>query len=189
MKNYEDEILISFIIKDKNTDAFEELYDRYKNMVFNRVFNFVGNIEDAKDLTQDIFLKCFVKLHSFEGNSKFSSWLYALTYNHCVNYIQRNQSHKIKHNSIDYEKVEYIIGDDSEKILFQIPVDILKLALEKINAEEKSLLLLKYQDDLSIKDLQNLYHISESAVKMRLKRARTKILKVYKSLKLETHGI
>ena len=111
-----------------------------------------------------------------------------MTYNHCINYIHRDQSFKIKHNSLDYENVESSIADRGEEFLFQIPVDLLKLALAEVHVEEKSLLLLKYQDDVSIKELQTLYNISESAVKMRLKRARTKVVEVYQTLKMETYG-
>ena len=82
-----DEDLINAIVKTNNTLLFEVLYDRYAGLVYNKCFGFAKDEDEAKDLTQDVFLKLFVKLASFKGKSKFSTWLYAFTYNHCVNYV------------------------------------------------------------------------------------------------------
>jgi RNA polymerase sigma-70 factor (ECF subfamily) len=58
---------------------FGVLYDRYEHLVYNKCF--VNSIDEAKDLTQDVFLHVFIKIGSFKGNSKFSTWLYSVTYN------------------------------------------------------------------------------------------------------------
>lgn len=71
-----DEDLVSRIAKTNNSILFGVLYDRYSNKVYNKCIGFVKNEEEAKDLTQDIFLKLFIKLSSFKGQSKFSTWRY-----------------------------------------------------------------------------------------------------------------
>ena len=71
------------------------LYDKYAMMVYNKCFGFAKDADEAKDLTQDVFLKLFVKLASFKEKSKFSTWLYAFTYNHCVNYVTRSTAKKV----------------------------------------------------------------------------------------------
>ena len=123
----------------------------------------------------------FVKLSSFKGKSKFSTWLYAFTYNHCVNYVNRNTAKKIEKQSVDETHIEdsgYNI-DENDNDINQLKVDKLKEALELISPEEKMILLLKYQDRLSIKDLTGILDIGESAVKMRIKRAKEKLINVY----------
>ncbi len=175
-----DEELVKVIVKTNNTLLFEILYDRYATLVYNKCFGFAKDADEAKDLTQDVFLKLFVKLASFKGKSKFSTWLYAFTYNHCVNYVTRNTAKKFEKKSVDYKDIEnlsYYEEDDTS--FLDMKVDKLKIALELISPEEKMILLLKYQDFLSIKDIESVLGIGESAVKMRLKRAKDKLKTVY----------
>ncbi|MCK0109515.1 RNA polymerase sigma factor [Flavobacteriaceae bacterium S0825] len=176
-----DEELVKTIVSSNDTLLFEILYDRYAKMVYNKCRGFSKRDDEAEDLAQDIFLKLFVKLKTFKGNSKFSTWLYAFTYNHCVNYVNRNTAKKIEKQSVDATHIEdsgYSIEDDDNDIN-QLKVEKLKEALELITPEEKMILLLKYQDYLSIKELTDILDIGESAVKMRIKRAKEKLINVY----------
>ncbi|WOD43082.1 RNA polymerase sigma factor [Hwangdonia lutea] len=178
--NLPDEDLVKAIVKTNNTVLFEILYDRYATLVFNKCFGFAKDADEAKDLTQDVFLKLFVKLASFKGKSKFSTWLYAFTYNHCVNYVTRNTAKKFEKQSVDYKDIENLSYHDEDDTSFlDMKVDKLKVALELISPEEKMILLLKYQDFLSIKDIGSALEIGESAVKMRIKRAKDKLKTVY----------
>jgi len=174
-----DEELVSAIVKTNDTLLFEVLYDRFATMVYNKCYGFAKDEDEAKDLTQDVFLKLFVKLASFKGKSKFSTWLYAFTYNHCVNYVTRNTAKKIEKQSVDYADIENISEQESESDFSDMRVDKLKKALELVSPDEKMILLLKYQDNLSIKEVVSVLGVGESAVKMRLKRAKEKLLTVY----------
>lgn len=175
-----DEDLVKAIVKTNNTLLFEILYDRYAGLVFNKCYGFSKDEDEAKDLAQDVFLKLFVKLGSFKEKSKFSTWLYAFTYNHCVNYVTRNTAKKFEKQSVDYKDIENLSeDDDGDDGFINMRVDTLKEALELISPDEKMILLLKYQDSLSIKELVSVLDIGESAVKMRIKRAKDKLLKVY----------
>ena len=176
-----DEDLISAIVSSNNTLLFEILYDRYSKVVYNKCIGFSKSNDEAEDLTQDIFLKLFVKLGTFKGKSKFSTWLYAFTYNHCVNYVNRNTAKKIEKRSVEVDNIAdtYYNPDEDDNSINQFKVEKLKLALELISPEEKMILLLKYQDSLSIKELVAVFNIGESAIKMRLKRAKEKLIKVY----------
>ena len=176
-----DEDLVKTIVSSNDTLLFEILYDRYSKMVYNKCRGFSKSDDEAEDLTQDIFLKLFVKLKTFKGKSKFSTWLYAFTYNHCVNYVNRNTAKKIEKQSVDATNIEdsgYSI-EDNDSDINQLKVEKLKEALELISPEEKMILLLKYQDYLSIKELTDILDIGESAVKMRIKRAKEKLINVY----------
>ncbi|WP_179019867.1 RNA polymerase sigma factor [Winogradskyella forsetii] len=177
-----DEALVEAIVKTNDTMLFEVLYDRYATIVYNKCYGFANGIDEAKDLTQDVFLRVFVKLSSFKGKSKFSTWLYAFTYNHCVNYVTRNTAKKIEKKSISTENfsLENIGEDiDSTQEFENMRVEQLKEVMEMISQEEKMIILLKYQDDLSIKELADVLDIGESAVKMRLKRAKEKLVRQY----------
>lgn len=175
-----DEMLVEAIVKTNDTFMFEVLYDRYASMVYNKCYGFANGVDEAKDLTQDVFLRVFVKLASFKGKSKFSTWLYAFTYNHCVNYVTRNTAKKIEKNSISSDYIENIGENvDSTQEFQNMRVEQLKKVMELISPDEKMILLLKYQDNLSIKELSEALDIGESAVKMRLKRAKEKLVHKY----------
>lgn len=174
-----DEDLVKAIVKNNNTLLFEVLYDRYATLVYNKCYGFAKDADEAKDLTQDVFLKLFVKLASFKGKSKFSTWLYAFTYNHCVNYVTRNTAKKFEKQSVDYKDIENLSEDRDDSNILEMRVDKLKTALELISPDEKMILLLKYQDFLSIKDIGSVLEIGDSAVKMRIKRAKDKLVTVY----------
>jgi len=180
---YSDEKLVKQIVADNDTMLFGKLYDRYAQMVYNKCYGFAKSEDEAEDLTQDVFLQLFIKLRTFKGKSKFSTWLYSFTYNFCVNYVNRNKQRKIQYNSVQVENSEYKLTQEvSDESLFEMKTDKLKKAMELIAVEDKSILLLKYQDGASIKELVDLMEIGESAVKMRLKRAKERLLEIYKTL-------
>lgn len=179
---YTDAELIEQIVKNKDALLFAELYDRYSKLVYNKCLGFAKSNKEAEDLTQDVFLMLYVKLGSFKGTSKFSTWLYSFTYNFCVNYVNRNKERKINDNSVKFDTQEEVPVDVTDNLLLQMQVDKLKKALELIAPEDKTLLLLKYQDGASIKELEDVLEIKSSAIKMRLKRAKAKVVEMYNTI-------
>jgi len=178
-----DEELVQKVVANNNTLFFGVLYDRYSKMVYNKCYGFAKSKDEAEDLTQDVFLMLFVKLASFKGKSKFSTWLYSFTYNFCVNYVNRNKQRKMSDNSISMEKAEYNLTEEiPDESIYELKANKLSKAMELISAEDKSILLLKYQDSSSIKELSEVLEIGESAVKMRLKRAKAKLLEIYNTI-------
>ena len=177
-----DEALVELIVNSQDPLLFKVLYERYVLMVFNKCLSFSKNSQEAEDLCQDIFLKLLVKIHSFKGTSKFSTWLYSFTYNHCVNYYHRNKFNKFEKSTSNIEQMcDELIAQVSEEDLSQLlKLEKLNEALELIPFEDKQILILKYQEFKSIKDLMELHNAGESAIKMRLKRAKEKLLGVYK---------
>ncbi len=176
-----DEELVKEIVKTKESILFAELYDRYARIVYNKCLGFANSKVEAEDLTHDIFIKLYMKLYTFKGTSKFSTWIYSFTYNFCVNYIQRN-SYKTREKVQEIEIKEDSLDDIDDYNFFQLKAEKLKKVLSIIDPKDKMILLLKYQDDISIKELQTILEISESAVKMRLKRAKGRVMKIYKKL-------
>ncbi len=178
-----DEELVKQIVADNDPILFGKLYDRYAKLVYNKCYGFAKSEDEAEDLTQDVFLQLFIKLRTFKGKSKFSTWLYSFTYNFCVNYVNRNKQRKIRDKSVQVENSEHKLTEEvPDESLYEMKADKLKKALEQISPEEKSILLLKYQDGASIKELVTLMELGESAVKMRLKRAKERLLEIYNTL-------
>lgn len=178
-----DEELVERIVANNDPLLFGQLYDRYAKMVYNKCYGFAKSDGEAEDLTQDVFLQLFIKLKTFKGKSKFSTWLYSFTYNFCVNYVNRNKQRKMRDKSIPVDETEYKLKTEvPDESLYEMKAEKLKKALELISVEDKSLLLLKYQDGASIKELVSLMEIGESAVKMRLKRAKEKLMQIYNTL-------
>ena len=174
-----DEELVSAIVSNNDTKLFEILYDRFSRNIYNKCYSFVNNEDEAKDLTQDIFLKLFVKLSSFKGNSKFSTWVYSFTYNHCVNYVTRSPFKKHEVRLTDTYKIENYPEKVEDEENNEGLEEKLNIALEDISKDDRSLLILKYQDNLTIKNLEQVLGISGSAVKMRIKRARERLVLSY----------
>ena len=177
-----DEELVRKIAKTRDTALFEELYNRYAKIVYNKCFNFTNQYAVAEDLTHDIFLKLFLSVHQFSGKSKFSTWLFSFTYNFCVNYVTRSKEYRIMTDSVEIEERNLPAVDFDDSLIYNMQVEKLEKALEKISPQQKMILLLKYQDDVSIKELMDLLGIGESAVKMRLMRAKADLLEIYNTL-------
>lgn len=177
-----DEELIEKITQTNDTFLFGILYDRYAGVVYNKCIGFTASHETAQDLTQDIFVKLFVKLKSFKGESKFSTWLYAFTYNHCINFLQREVKGKKAEYSVSDEVRDELADEVSDSEIFEMKAQQLKQAMDLISPEEKAMLLMKYQDDISIKEIAKAMELGESAVKMRLSRAKANLVKQYNQL-------
>lgn len=176
-----DNVLVDLIITSRDPILFKVLYERHALMVYNKCLSFSNNNYEAEDLCQDIFLKLLDKIKTFKGNSKFSTWLYSFTYNHCVNYYHRNKFKKYEKNTLHIEQLcedtsKENLDDDSNQTL---QLERLTRVLGLIPRDDKEILISKYQDFKSIKDLMKLYNVGESAIKMRLKRAKEKLLGMY----------
>lgn len=172
-KKAPDDVLIKAILSEGKTELFGILYDRYADKVFRKCISFVKDKDAAQDMVQDILLKAFTQLSRFKGNSRFSTWLYAISYNYCVEHYRRNS--KFAKTDIDSGPDIAEPDETQEEELLSARSDQLKRALDMISPEDKMLLMMKYQDDTSIKDLMAQLDISESAVKMRLARARKRV--------------
>lgn len=173
----EDDQLVEHLKNGGDSQAFNVLYKRYRRRVFDKCVGFVKNREVANELTEDIFSKTFEKLAGFKFKSSFSSWLYTITYNHCIDFLREKK--RIHYPKWDSEHEILEIVDESDQSVSNISYENLIVVMEMIHPEEKALLLMKYQDELSLKAISKALRITEDAAKMRLKRARTRVLYLY----------
>lgn len=176
--NKSDEEIVHLLMDSGNHELFEILYSRYFKKVKDKCFSFLKDSKQSEEFANDILTKAYEKIPGFKGNSSFSSWLYSITYNYCIDYLRiKKKLHYPNWN--DSHEIPEII-DESEADFEVASYENLLTILELIHPEEKVLLLMKYQDNLSIKHIAKTLRISEDAVKMRLKRARTRVIYMYK---------
>lgn len=170
-----DEELVRLYVETQRNVYFEELYDRYVDKVYRKCLSFVKNEAQAEDFTHDIFLRVVLKVGSFKEYAKFSTWLYSITYNYCMDQVRQVK----KQAEIAFDE-NFDLEDDTEDLeLVEMQTQGLKKALQKIDPDEKAILLMKYQDNFSIKEISETFKITESAVKMRLMRTKEKLKKIY----------
>ncbi len=171
-----DNELVSLILNATNPTEKRRLqgmlYDRIIGQVYRKSLYMVHNKEIAKDLTHDIILKVFLKLDSFRGDSQFQQWVSAISFNHCLTYLEKKN--KVKHEEIDLVYPELSSNDHEfeEKNLLENELNCLELVMDKISTHEKALLIMRYYDEMPIKEIASALNIGESAAKMRLLRIR-----------------
>jgi len=173
-----DEEIVHLIMDAGKHELFELLYSRYFKKVRDKCFSFLKDSKLSEEFANDILTKAYEKIPGFKGNSSFSSWLYSITYNYCIDYLRIKKKLHYPDWNINNEIPEII--DESETDFEEASYENLLIILESIHPEEKVLLLMKYQDNLPIKHIAKTLRISEDAVKMRLKRARTRVIYLYK---------
>lgn len=180
-RDLSDEELVAQLQAAMDADRFGVLYDRYSSRVYQKCIGMTRNRDLAKDLVHDIFLKAFLNLTKFDHRSKFGTWLYSITYNYCLDHLRKVQRHReddIDERTVGGEDPE----DQSEAALLGLRAERLDRVLQEIDPGDRAILLMKYDDELAITDIQQAFELSESAVKMRLMRARERALAKYRSL-------
>ncbi|MBK6539763.1 MAG: RNA polymerase sigma factor [Flavobacteriales bacterium] len=176
-----DEELVSQLQQEMDAERFAVLYDRYSTKVFQKCVGMARDRDLAKDLTHDIFLKVFVNLSKFDHKSKFGTWVYSITYNYCLDALRKNQRHQ--EQDIDERMPESLpLNDESEAALLGLRAERLDQVLSQIDPADRAILLMKYEDELPVADMQAALGVGESAVKMRLLRARERAIAKYRQL-------
>ena len=176
-----DEELVN-AIRTNDRSALGELYNRYYKKVFGKCYSLCKKQEEAFDLAQEALMKAFDNIHSFKGESSFSTWLYTITHRHCLAALKKNgrfQFHPLQDNFLgDEEKNDPspAAEENTEKAEQEL---IMYSLINALPERERELLNLKYLQGESIENLQVLLNISSSAVKMRLKRTREKLNALY----------
>jgi len=146
-----------------DTHSFAILYDRYAQIVFNKRISFSKSKEEAEDLTHDIFVLLFAKLRTYQRRSKFSTWLYSFVYNYCVNYVQRTLKKKNEKFVVMDDVHKYAEEEVPDEKIYELRSDLLQFALKKLKPDDRRILLMKYQDDISVKDIMDTLELGASA--------------------------
>jgi len=168
-------------LKTQEPSYFSLLYQKYAGKIYGKCISLLKEEALAKDATQEIFIKIFMNLCKFEEQSKFSTWVYSITYNYCIDTIRKKK--KLKNIfSNDMEKAPDLEDEVPDEKLLAMEVSRLKVVLDNMPPGDKAVLMMKYQDDMLIKEIAEALSKTESAIKMKIKRAKHKAQRVYKEL-------
>ena len=183
MKNEQYAIRDEQLVADlQNGDkkAMGELYLRYYMLVFNKCLSFSKDTDDAGDLAHDVMLRVMEKIHSFNGNSKFSTWLFSITSNFCTDQKRKSKGKYVEPLDSYFNLSDTYYEEKASLIeLYKKETCAVKV-MAQICKDDQQLLFMKYHERRSIREIQKLFNISVSAVKMRLARARAKAQSLYK---------
>ncbi|GAB1397168.1 RNA polymerase sigma factor [Saprospiraceae bacterium] len=166
--------LVRLYIDTQSQEYFSMIYNRYANKVYAKCLSMLKNEEWAIDASQDIFMKIFMKLIvKFEEKSQFSTWVYSITFNYCIDSLRK---HKKENEIFAHEKElkDQPYEDDNEAEVFEMEAQKLEKVMDMIPGEDKALLIMKYEQSMSIREISEILDKTESAVKMKIKRAKEK---------------
>ena len=180
-----DQILINQIV-DGDTNSFTILVDRYKDLVFTLALRMLKNREEAEEVAQDTFIKTYKSLDKFKGDSKFSTWIYRVAYNTCLDRIKKNKKHVNTIEINEFTAHQLVSIDNAlDKMENEERQAAIQSCIDKLPSEESFLLTLYYFDDLSLNEISKIIGISSNSIKVKLFRCRKKLATILKS-QLET---
>ncbi len=168
--------------------AFREIVERYQAKVFSIIYGILRNRNDAEDIAQQVFAKIYFSIKNFDFRSSLLTWIYKITVNECYDYLRKKRVRKLVYES-DFSSDDTLRVGNSEPTADVIPVDhrlaqhdlIVKL-LGKISEEDRSLILLKEVEGHSVEELSSMTGMNENTIKVKLFRARQKLLKAAQRL-------
>ena len=180
-----EETLIINRVLSGDGDAFEALVLEHQKNVYNLALRLTGNEQDALDASQEAFIKAYTKLGSFRGGSRFSAWLYRVTYNICLDMLRKNGRSNVislNYTDSDGEEGEYEIPDSrptpEDALEKRELTEAINEAMEHLSPEHRQILALREGADMSYADISALLGINEGSVKSRISRARKSLAKI-----------
>lgn len=169
--------------------AFAEIVERYQTKVFSIIFGILRQRNDAEDIAQQVFAKVYFSIGSFDFRSSLLTWIYKITVNECYDYLRKKRVRKLVYES-DFSAEESLVMENSEPATDRRPAIDTRLAerdfvlklLAKVSAEERTLMMLKEVEGHSVEELAEMTGMNENTIKVKLFRARQKLLKAAERL-------
>lgn len=178
---YKGDILYIEQVLNGRIDAFGFLVDHHKDHVFNLAYRICCNREDAEEIAQDSFLKAFRSLSGFKMKCSFSTWLYRIVYNTAISYMRTRKKGLLSLEDFSPEKMEYLNNEPGyEASESEYRCFLVNNSMRVINEEERGLITLFYYEEMSTDEISLATGLSKSAVKVKLFRARQKMLEFIK---------
>ncbi len=166
--------------------AFEEIVERYQRLVFSIIYHYVGGRDLVEDLAQDVFLKVFRSLETFDMRGPLKSWISRITANTCLDELRRLRRHKVYTftdlSADDESRIEEFFEQFTSKgILTESDVSDLFVLLEKLlgrlNDKDKMAFVLREMEGLSYAEVAQAMKTTEVAVRIRISRSKKKLQK------------
>jgi RNA polymerase sigma-70 factor (ECF subfamily) len=168
--------------------AFNQVVTAYRRRILGTISRLIGRPEDVEDVAQEVFVRLYFSLGQLRTPEVFEPWLYRLTVNACYDYLRKSRR-RLEFRMADLSDQQVMMADaaagtraqddDSEKRRVRDTVNNL---LSSVSEEDRILLTLKEVEGLSLKELEKIYNVNENALKVRLFRARQRVLKNMKDV-------
>jgi RNA polymerase sigma-70 factor, ECF subfamily len=171
-------------VQAKDEMAFREIVERYQAKVFSIIFGILRNHNDAEDIAQQVFSKIYFSIKNFDFRSSLLTWIYKITVNECYDYLRKKRVRKLVYES-DFSEEDAQRMQNTDAAIDQNPAadtrlaqrDLIGKLMSKLSAEDRSLLLLKEVEGHSVEELSQMTGMNENTIKVKLFRARQKLLK------------
>lgn len=167
--------------------AFNLVVTAYRKRIFGTVARLIGRPEDVEDVAQEVFLRLYYSLDQLRTAEVFEPWLYRLTMNASYDYL-RKQRRRNESRMADLSEQQVVMADaaaggrtDADERRRRKAKELVDQLLEAVSDEDRMLLMLKEVEGLSVKELEKIYGVKENALKVRLFRARQRVLKAFES--------
>ena len=169
--------------------AFREIVERYQSKVFSIIHGIVRQRNDVEDIAQQVFTKVYFSIRNFDFRSSLITWIYKITVNECFDYLRKKKVRKLVYES-DLSEDEVRRVENTEPSVDRQPrADenlarrdyVLKL-LTRVSEEERMLLMLKEVEGYSVEELSGMLKMNENTIKVKLFRARQKLVKASQRL-------
>lgn len=182
MIDNQDQIHIDKVLSG-NAHAFSYLLEKYKDYVFSIAVNIVKNREEAEDVAQESFVKAYNQLKTFKGNSKFSTWLYTITFRTAISAIRKNS---LVMSNIDTHIIDNY-GDDGlvnqiEMLANKDREFYIKKALKELPELDALVLTLYYLNENTTEEIEEITGFNKNNIKVRMHRARKKLAESIKRI-------
>lgn len=175
MNHQDDHDIIARVLAG-NTQDFAVLVRKYEQYVYTLCLRMVKNREEAEELAQDVFVKAYQKLSSFRKESKFSTWLYRVTYNRCLDFLAAAKRKKYTEDIDQISGFELAQTEHALDLLHKKERTAhLQKCLDKLPEEEAFLITVFYFEERSVNEIAEITEMSPSNVKVKLYRARKKL--------------
>ena len=169
--------------------AFKDVVDRFQSKVFSIIYGILRNRNDAEDIAQQVFAKIYFSIHSFDFRSTLLTWIYKITVNECYDYLRKKKVRKLVYES-DFSEDDARKMESSDMAVDRAPAaddslakrDFVSKLLSKVSEEDRSLILLKEVEGHSVEELAQMTGMNENTIKVKLFRARQKLLKAAQRL-------
>jgi RNA polymerase sigma factor (sigma-70 family) len=177
-----DSQLIGLYLQDQDARHFSQLYRRYAGKVFAKCISMLADHGLARDATQDVFIKILLNLSKFTEQSSFSTWVYSITYNYCIDLIRKKKKNILVFTE-DIGRVSTATEVEMpDSVILEMEVNRLEKVMHKLPVGDKAILDMKYTEDMSIKEIGEVLNKTESAIKMQIMRAKIKAQSIYEDM-------
>ncbi len=178
-KELTDVELMHLYLETQNSSYFTQLYRRYAPKVYGKCISILKDQTEAQDAVQDIFVKVMVNLSGFNEKSQFSTWVYSITFNYCMDVVRKRKKNKLLFSD-DIERAPDVAEEEiPDSYFLDLSLPQLKGILDELPEGDRMVILYKYQDEMSIKEIAEIIDKTESATKMKIKRAKMKAAEIF----------